>query len=64
MNDFEKCVKFSIEGDRLNVECKLGLWSVSGHISDVSSVNDEALHYFRQYKKDGEYDKLLASFAK
>ena len=60
MNDFKKCIKTTIEGDRLTIACKLGLWSVSGHIFDPFRINDEALHYFMQYKKDGEYDKLLS----
>ena len=60
MNDFEKCIKTTIEGVSLTVDCKLGLWSVSGHILDAFRINDEAMHYFMQYKKDGEYDKLLS----
>ena len=60
MNDFKKCIKTTIEGDRLTVDCKLGLWSVSGPMVDGDKINDEALHYFMQYKKDGEYNKLLS----
>lgn len=41
----------------MTIECKIGLWSVSG--ADVDRVINEAKHYFIQYYYDGEYDKLL-----
>ena len=59
MTDLEKCTNFTFNGDQVTFACKLGLWSVSGHIRQAFRINDEALHYFNQYKKDGEYDKLL-----
>ena len=60
MTDLEKCANFTFDGDQVTFACKLGLWSVSGHIRQAFCLNDEALHYFNQYKKDGEYKKLLS----
>jgi hypothetical protein len=51
--DFEKCVTRSADG----ISCNLGLWSVSG--PDVERVECEALHYWFQYFRDGEYNALL-----
>lgn len=36
------------------INCPKGLWGVSG--PDVRSVMSEALHYYRQYAADGEYE--------
>lgn len=46
------------------IECSKGLWSVEGPSFNI--VQDEAIHYYRQYAADGEYDgtadeKLMAS---
>jgi hypothetical protein len=41
----------------MDIECKLGLWGVQGE--DKDEVQDEALHYFLQYKSDGEYQNIL-----
>jgi len=35
------------------IGCKKGLWEVEGNT--LESVFSEALHYFLQYWKDGEY---------
>ena len=59
IKNFKRCVNFTIKDDRLTISCKLGLWSVSGPVIDAFKINDEAMHYFIQYKSDGEYDKLL-----
>ena len=37
-----------------NIDCKKGLWGVSGAI--YPQVMNEAKHYFQQYYSDGEYD--------
>ena len=55
--DFEKCTNCLFDGDLWDIECNLGLWSVQG--CNQEEVQDEALHYFRQYKSDGEYYKIL-----
>ena len=55
--DLEKCTTYKRYGDRCEIKCKLGLWSVSGPFG-LQLIN-EAERYFRQYKSDGEYDKLL-----
>ncbi len=57
MEDFKRCTASLFDGDQLDISCKLGLWSVCGE--DKDAVQDEALHYFRQYKSDGEYSSIL-----
>jgi len=57
MEDFKKCTNTVFDGDMWDIECKLGLWGVIGE--DKDKVEGEALHYFRQYKEDGEYYKIL-----
>ena len=57
MVELYKCAKFQQSGDRLLIQCKLGLWSVDG-TSDMTTIN-EAMRYFEQYKNDGEYADLL-----
>ncbi len=55
--DFEKCTIHKKSNNRYSIKCKLGLWAIEGPY-DLSLIN-EANHYFKQYKADGEYDKLL-----
>ena len=57
MTDFEKCTNTVFDGDLWDISCILGLWCVSGACKD--EVQDEALHYFRQYKDDGEYHEII-----
>lgn len=57
MEDFKKCTNTVFDGDMWDIECKLGLWGVTGE--DKDEVEDEALYYFRQYKEDGEYYEIL-----
>lgn len=57
MEDFEECTNTVFDGDMWDIECKLGLWGVSG--KDKVQVKDEALHYFWQYKEDGEYYRII-----
>ena len=37
-----------------SIRCKKGLWAVEAPTEDKASI--EAMHYFRQYYADGEYD--------
>ena len=55
--DMEKCATYTRRGERCEIKCRLGLWSVEGPYG-LALIN-EAGHYFEQYKSDGEYDKLL-----
>ncbi len=55
--DMEKCCIYKRRGDRCEIKCKLGLWSVDGPYG--LALIDEANHYFQQYRADGEYDKFL-----
>lgn len=57
LSDFEKCIKKFHIGDLLVVECSLGLWEVQGSFTDC--VMSEALHYWQQYAKDGEYSSII-----
>ena len=50
------CVNEIKRGEQVEIECKMGLWSVIGN-SD--SVYFDALHYFKQYMDDGEYYEIL-----
>lgn len=55
--DMEKCCIYRRRGDRCEIKCRLGFWSVEGPYS-LQLIN-EANHYFQQYRADGEYDELL-----
>jgi len=57
MTDFSRCTNTLFDGDLWEISCKLGLWGVAGQYKD--EVQDEALHYFRQYKEDGEYYSII-----
>jgi hypothetical protein len=57
MTDFEKCTNTVFDGDLWDISCSLGLWSVSGACKD--EVQDEALHYFRRDRDDGEYSDII-----
>ncbi len=57
LTDMEKCTVYTRRGDRCEIRCRLGLWSVHGPYG-LDLIN-EAEHYFKQYKADGEYDLLL-----
>ena len=57
MTDFEKCTSTIFDGDTWDIECKLGLWGVTSE--DKDAAQDEALHYWQQYKDGGEYHEIL-----
>ena len=57
ITDLEKCSFMIRRGDRATISCSLGLWSVTGVFSN--DLLGEALHYFQQYKSDGEYSEIL-----
>ena len=57
--DMEKCTVYTRRGDRCEIKCKFGLWSVEGPFG--LALIREAEHYFRQYKEDGEYRELLST---
>lgn len=52
---FEKYVKVTVSGDLHNYDCIKGLWAVS--CADKDRAHGEAINYFAQYYKDGEYDE-------
>jgi hypothetical protein len=54
---FLMCSTSSRDGVYYKVSCKLGLWSVEG--SDCIKVLSEAVHYFEQYRSDGEYHEII-----
>jgi len=51
------CVNEKRTGDIIEIECSLGLWSVSG--TKYEFIYNEALHYFKQYMDDGEYSSII-----
>lgn len=55
--DFHKCTTMTKRNGVIEIECKLGLWSVQGKF--MMQVINEALHYFDQYKRDGEYSSII-----
>lgn len=57
VTELEKCAVYRRHGNRCEIKCKLGLWSVEGPYG-LQLIN-EAENYFQQYKADGEYDVLL-----
>ena len=57
ITDLEKCSFMIRRGDRATISCSLGLWSVNGAFGNA--LFSEALHYFQQYKSDGEYSEIL-----
>ena len=56
-SDYEKCITRSYYADSVEIECKLGLWSVES--GDVAKAEAEAMHYWRQYAHDGEYSSII-----
>ena len=54
---FNKCINISENGR--NIECKLGLWGTYSRSPKAAIV--EAMSYWQQYYRDGEYSKLLDS---
>ena len=56
-SELERCAIYRRNKDRCVIECRLGLWSVEGPYG-LELIN-EAMHYFKQYKADGEYNELL-----
>ena len=51
------CTTYRRKNDLCTISCKLGLWSVSGKCG-LALIN-EADHYFKQYKEDGEYSSII-----
>ena len=56
--DFINNVNAEHDGVRTSFKCKLGLWSVEAKNPD--DAFREAMHYFQQYRSDGEYDGTAA----
>jgi hypothetical protein len=55
---FERCVERAVDKDGvLKLRCKKGFWCVSG--KNHQQVEVEAVHYWRQYEQDGEYEDIL-----
>ena len=57
MESFSKCINISENGR--NIECKLGLWGTYSRSPKAAIV--EAMSYWQQYYRDGEYSQLLDS---
>jgi len=58
LEEFNKCtVKQKHRCGRAVIGCKLGLWGVES--PTYNAAMREAMHYFRQYRSDGEYSSIL-----
>ena len=57
LTEMEKCTTYKRVGERCEISCRYGLWSVSGKYG-LDLIN-EASHYFEQYKADGEYSQII-----
>lgn len=58
LKEFDKCVtKRKRKNGKTSINCKLGLWGVEASNKDAAIC--EALHYWLQYKEDGEYSSLI-----
>ena len=57
MDDFERCVTRKKLSVGYSINCKLNLWSVVAPTR--KQAEDEAVHYFEQYKSDGEYSSII-----
>ena len=57
MTEFNECIEMAFDGNTWYISCRLGLWSVQSECKDTAK--DEAFNYFRQYKEDGEYYKII-----
>ena len=57
MEEFNACTIYSRSDTRCTIACKMGLWKVTGEYG-LSLIN-EAMHYWRQYRADGEYSSIL-----
>ena len=55
--DFDKCVKKYKVGNLYLIDCRFGLWGVSG--SDQDRVMGEAFHYWQQYAREGGYSSII-----
>jgi hypothetical protein len=55
--NFSKCVKKYKVGNLYLIDCRYGLWGVSG--CDQDKVMAEAFHYWGQYADDGEYSSII-----
>ena len=56
IESFYKNVKISKNDFGMNVDCPLGLWSVSA--PTIEQALREAQHYYLQYQRDGEYEEI------
>ena len=58
LKQLAKCSTKTKERDgTISIQCKLGLWGVNAGCE--ANVINEALHYFMQYKSDGEYSSII-----
>ena len=56
-HQFIQCVNITKNEHGTEIDCVNGLWGVNG--PDYFQCMNEAIHYWLQYKSDGEYDELL-----
>ncbi len=57
LNEMMKCTTITVDCDYVSIDCKLGLWGVSAPTRDIAT--HQAMHYFLQYRDDGEYSSII-----
>jgi len=55
--EFHKCTTKTQNVNSVTIDCNMGLWSVTA--PDELEAVANSLHYFRQYKEDGEYSSII-----
>tara|TARA_B100000809_G_C15069102_1_gene505301 strand:+ start:783 stop:1034 length:252 start_codon:yes stop_codon:yes gene_type:complete len=60
VNEFNACTAANATELGYEIECLLGLWSVSCFgFGGTLGLTQEAIYYWLQYKSDGEYYKII-----
>ena len=54
IDEFDKNTRARVNNGRHTIRCRLGLWVVDA--PTLKEARREAMHYFLQYYKDGEYE--------
>ena len=58
LKEFYKCVtQRKRKNGKWSINCKMGLWGTESNNKETAMC--EALHYWLQYKRDGEYSSII-----
>lgn len=56
LDSFYRNIKISEDGAGVEINCRIGLWSV--YAQTMQQALQEAQHYYLQYQRDGEYGEI------